>query len=655
MMKKTRMILLLAILINGLCQSKTYRIGLINPTPKNIEKVIFLKEQKLIDIDSLEIIGIYHSSQEEDIESSIKLIADSQLNNVSILTIKNSIPLDSLFSLNKCTKEFQDIFHNTDGLIFPGGADIPPSVYGEKALAETKEISEGRYWETSFLFHLLGGSQNPQYTPLLEEKPNYLILGICLGMQEINVASGGSLYQDIPSQIYKKKTYTSIIQQDIQKQHKNYQRWVNNKIKNKLHFHHIQITTGSSLDYGLTENPLVTSVHHQAVKELGKNLQIIATSQDGKVVEAISNTKYKNVYGVQFHPEFSKLYKEGELKNAKNETVNLNSTDKDFLRKFWKDFSLKLSESSNFNDKQNNKELLEFIDSIAALPIEPLMAMSSYIPDSIFYAYKQLNTEISRKDFKHLKQGIKDKVLPYSTAKNIFGKIDSSIIKNDSITIKYFSFGKKKFDKYAICLGKDFSNENEVYFFTDKKLIAKQSIYHRYELEIEDFTDADKKTVVYYKQNFTSGSGIWWYNYFFYKYDGDKFITVLNELQNANLQFPWGSKSLWFESKVQSTNPLTMQLIYNSSLGNEEKIQDIVNDTTVVKYIWDKESRILVGDYNQSKITKPQILSFYLTNNDLLFIHTYADILKAKLQNKESKEVIANYLNQVKKQLKSQD
>ena len=345
-MKRIVITLCLVFLIGGFCQAKVIKIGLINPTPRNIEKLLFLSENKMIDVDSLEVIGIYHIIQKESIESTNNFIENERLEHVSVLTIKHQIPLDSLFLTNACTNEFKEIFQNTDGLVFLGGADISPTLYNEETFLTTNLIPDERNWEISFLFHLLGGYQNPKYIPFLEQDPNYLILGICLGMQEINVASGGTLYQDIPFQIYKKKTYESAMNQNIEKQHKNYQRWINNwnGEKSVLHFHHIKITPHTMLDFRLSQNPFVTSVHHQSVRKTGKNFRIIATSLDKKVVEAISNTKYKNVYGVQFHPEFSILYQQEEFRNAKNNTVSFNDNDKRFLKFFWSDFSLRLYE-----------------------------------------------------------------------------------------------------------------------------------------------------------------------------------------------------------------------------------------------------------------------------------------------------------------------
>jgi len=342
-MKKT-VLFLIIILVSGFSQANVIKLGLVNPTPKNLKKILFLKENNLIKIDSLEIIGIYHESQTRLIEWTNEFIAKDNIANISVLTIKNTIQLDSLFCINNCSNEFEKIFLETDGLIFLGGADISPSLYGEKTFLTTELIPNERNWEISFLFHLLGGIQNKDFKPLLEQRPDYLILGICLGMQEMNVACGGTLYQDIPFQIYKKKTYESIINQDSEKQHKNYQSKINNLEEENsiLHFHHLQIKNNSILDFNLSIKLLVTSIHHQSVNKLGKDFQVIATSLDKKVIEAISNVKYKNVYGIQFHPEFSILYKQHQYKNSKNQTVTFNNSDKLFHEYFWRDFSNKL-------------------------------------------------------------------------------------------------------------------------------------------------------------------------------------------------------------------------------------------------------------------------------------------------------------------------
>ena len=346
---KAGILIFLFIVMNGFCQAKTIRLGLVNPTPYNLKKVLFWVNNDYIHLDSLVIIGICHESQNELIKSANEFIEKSGYKNISVSTINNTIPIDSFFVSNQCTDAFKELFLQTDGLIFFGGDDIMPQLYGEKTFLTTELIPSERNWEISFLFHLLGGYQNEDFIPFLEQKPDYLILGICLGMQEMNVATGGTLYQDIPFQIYKKKTYESVLEQNFENQHKNYRKKISN-INDKgafLHFHHIKINSNSILDFKQIQNPLVISIHHQSVKKPGKNFQIIATSMDNKVIEAISHSKYKNVYGTQFHPEFEMLYEQQAFVNSKNETVIYDNNDQLFHKYFWKDWSDRLNNKGN--------------------------------------------------------------------------------------------------------------------------------------------------------------------------------------------------------------------------------------------------------------------------------------------------------------------
>ena len=338
-------LIFLFIVLNGFCHAKTIRLGLINPTPSNLKQVLFLVNNDYIHLDSLEITGICHENQNRLIKSTNEFIEKHGYKNISVSTIKNTIPFDSFFVSNQWTNEFKELFLQTDGLIFFGGDDIMPQLYGEKTFLTTELIPSERNWEISFLFHLLGGYQKKDFIPFLEQKPDYLILGICLGMQEMNVATGGTLYQDIPFQIYKKKTYESVLEQDFEKQHKNYREKISN-INDKgifLHFHHIRINSNSILNFKRIQNPLVVSIHHQSVKKTGKNFQIIATSMDNKVVEAISHSKYKNVYGIQFHPEIEILYKQQAFVNSKNEKVIFDTDDQLFHKYFWRDLSDRLN------------------------------------------------------------------------------------------------------------------------------------------------------------------------------------------------------------------------------------------------------------------------------------------------------------------------
>jgi putative glutamine amidotransferase len=102
-----------------------------------------------------------------------------------------------------------------------------------------------------------------------------------------------------------------------------------------------------------TDNPFILSSHHQALKELGKDLFITATSMDGKIIEAVDHKKYKNVLGIQFHPEPYSLYQKGRyFKKAPGEPLDFNlryflednPPSMAFHKKIWQWFSQALIE-----------------------------------------------------------------------------------------------------------------------------------------------------------------------------------------------------------------------------------------------------------------------------------------------------------------------
>lgn len=158
-----------------------------------------------------------------------------------------------------------------DALVLAGGADIDPLLYDEEPLPKIGEIEPKRD-----LFELA----------LIKEawKQKKPILGICRGLQILNVAFGGSLYQDL-------SYYPELKINHIQKTPWEYPT------------HSIRIAKGSTLEDMLTEGNYINSYHHQAVKELADVFKAIAWSSDG-VIEAFESKNYQPyVLAIQWHPE----------------------------------------------------------------------------------------------------------------------------------------------------------------------------------------------------------------------------------------------------------------------------------------------------------------------------------------------------------------
>ena len=151
-----------------------------------------------------------------------------------------------------------------DGLVLVGGADIPPSAYGEAPHETVGPLTPQRFNSERKLIAAWLASDKP-------------ILGVCLGMQFANVVSGGTLVQDIPSEIG-----TEV---------------------NHRKYHRVRIAPDSSLAAVLgAAEARVLSSHHQAVDGVGSDLKLIAWSADG-VSEAAERVEGGFGLFVQWHPE----------------------------------------------------------------------------------------------------------------------------------------------------------------------------------------------------------------------------------------------------------------------------------------------------------------------------------------------------------------
>ena len=162
-----------------------------------------------------------------------------------------------------------------DGILFAGGEDIDPELYGESKRYESVHTNRAR---DEFEFALL--------ERVLER--SLPVLGICRGVQMVNVKFGGTLYQDLASE-------TSLPFEHRQ----------TDTGKSRQEATHIVTITDpdSRLGAVLAGSCRVNSLHHQAIKRLGHGLRVTAHSEDGLVEAVESAGEYPYLVAVQWHPE----------------------------------------------------------------------------------------------------------------------------------------------------------------------------------------------------------------------------------------------------------------------------------------------------------------------------------------------------------------
>ncbi|GAA5170753.1 gamma-glutamyl-gamma-aminobutyrate hydrolase family protein [Viridibacterium curvum] len=182
--------------------------------------------------------------------------------------------LESEGSLRRAAVHVGDYVRAIDALVLQGGADVSPRSYGEEALRPEWEGDRIRdQYELDLIWECI-----------IQKKP---VLGICRGCQLLNVAFGGTLYQDVGQQVAGAGQHVDHDAYD-------------------LHTHAIRFTPGSLLErlYPFEDAPRVTSIHHQAIRRLGNGVLVDALSTDEIIVEAMRWTGNSFVYGVQWHPQF---------------------------------------------------------------------------------------------------------------------------------------------------------------------------------------------------------------------------------------------------------------------------------------------------------------------------------------------------------------
>lgn len=188
------------------------------------------------------------------------------------LAIRFSVFICGGRSINMSVNNYLEKCQNLDGLIISGGTDIHPSLYNSSNIKTKYSYDVPRDKMELDLIKLAYKHSKPLFC-------------ICRGAQLLNVAKGGTLYEDL-SKVYENAEYPTT------------------QLAKIFYRKKIFIEDGSYLNLFLNKSEeLVNSMHTQSVNRLGSGLKVTSQEKNG-VVQSIENTDGQFVLGVQFHPEF---------------------------------------------------------------------------------------------------------------------------------------------------------------------------------------------------------------------------------------------------------------------------------------------------------------------------------------------------------------
>lgn len=195
------------------------------------------------------------------------------MNQTYVRTLENLGALPVLIPLQMSEATLRGIFERLDGLLLPGGEDIDPARYDEERHPQLGSTDAERD-RTEFL---LAGWAIEEGLPLL---------GVCRGVQVLNVVCGGSLFQDLTSQ------RPELAKHD----------YFPPTFERFRISHQVAIEADSRLAQALGQIHEVNSMHHQGIAGLGNGLRVTAITEDG-LAEALEIPELPFVLGVQWHPE----------------------------------------------------------------------------------------------------------------------------------------------------------------------------------------------------------------------------------------------------------------------------------------------------------------------------------------------------------------
>jgi putative glutamine amidotransferase len=178
--------------------------------------------------------------------------------------------------LDDAPEVLRDIYERLDGVFIPGGVDMDPSTYGEQPHEKLGRIDPSRDRTEMTLARWAVEDRKP-------------LLGVCRGLQVLNVALGGSLWQDLEAQVPSAEKHDFFPNYGFERDHL---------------AHEVTLAAGSRLRHAMERDTIpVNSMHHQGIKTLAPTLVASAIAPDGIIEAAEVATGGHFCIGVQWHPE----------------------------------------------------------------------------------------------------------------------------------------------------------------------------------------------------------------------------------------------------------------------------------------------------------------------------------------------------------------
>lgn len=219
-------------------------------------------------METMPMIGVSASIEEDERRQFINRNYLSRLLKAGGLPVMLSVDMDA--------EQISQCLQRLDGLMLSGGNDVDPMMFGESPASGLGAVSPKRDKLEMRLIKEAYRRQMP-------------ILAICRGVQSLNVALGGTLYQDLPSQYLSPESQPAILHSQTSPE--------------RYASHTVTLSQGTPLYTIFGADTIgVNSFHHQAIKALSPHLTVCARANDG-VIEAVYDPQKPFVIGVQWHPE----------------------------------------------------------------------------------------------------------------------------------------------------------------------------------------------------------------------------------------------------------------------------------------------------------------------------------------------------------------